>query len=231
MNPTCIIQARMGSTRLPGKTLKIIAGKTVLARVVERVRMASEIEQIVVATSDQEQDDVIVAACDEMGVDWSRGSEDNVLKRYLGAAEHFKADPIIRVTADCPLIDPGVLNALVRTYKDNPGFFVTNNLEHTFPHGLDAEVFSLDMLREAAKHGPDEHVTQWMRAQPNVINLRSPANLSNIRVTLDTRDDLTAIRAIYRSFPEREYISTADVLWLVQHRPELAELVVKERAA
>jgi spore coat polysaccharide biosynthesis protein SpsF len=223
---TCIIQARMGSTRLPGKALKVIAGKTVLARVVERVRMASEIEQVVVATTDQAQDDAIVAACEELGVDWSRGPEDNVLKRYLGAAEHFEADPIVRVTADCPLIDPGVLNALVRTHRDNPGFFVANNLERTFPHGLDAEVFSLAMLREAAEHGPDEHVTQWMREQPNVINLRAPADLSNIRITLDTKDDLTAIRAIYRAFPGKDLITTADVLWLLQRRPEIAALAV-----
>jgi spore coat polysaccharide biosynthesis protein SpsF len=231
-NPVCIIQARQGSSRLPGKTLMLIDGKTTLERVVERVRMAKEIKNIVIATSDEPQDDVIVEECERLGVDWFVGSESDVLMRYFEAALHFRADPIIRVTADCPLIDPGVLNALVTTYRENPGAFVTNNLEKTFPHGLDAEVFSFGMLVTASLQHPEhydaEHVTQWMRKQPGAINLEAPVNMSHIRITLDTRDDLTAIRAIYRALKDKEFISTADVCWLLDRRPELASLAVTQ---
>jgi spore coat polysaccharide biosynthesis protein SpsF len=227
-NPTCIIQARMGSTRLPGKTMKRIEGKTTLERVVERVRRASQIKQVVVATSELEQDDVIVDECERLGVDWFRGSESDVLMRYFEAAQYFKADPIIRVTADCPLIDPGVLNALVVTFRDGKAAFVTNNLEKTFPHGLDAEVFSMDLLGQAVMQtGEDydhEHVTQWMRAQPGAVNLRCPEDLSSIRITLDTPDDLSLIRAIFRAFKDKEFVTTADVQWLIAHRPELASV-------
>jgi spore coat polysaccharide biosynthesis protein SpsF len=231
-NPVCIIQARMGSSRLPGKTLMLIDGKTTLERVVERVRRAKEIKNIVIATSDEPQDDAIISECERLGVDWFVGSESDVLMRYFEAAEYFKADPIIRVTADCPLIDPGVLNALVRAYAASDGAFVTNNLEKTFPHGLDAEVFSMDMLGQAITQTGDdydaEHVTQWMRKQPGAVNLAAPVNMSHIRITLDTKDDLTAIRAIYRALKDKEFISTADVCWLLDRRPELASLAVTQ---
>lgn len=227
-NPTCIIQARMGSTRLPGKTLMYLSGKTVLERVVERVREADEIKQIIVATSELEQDDPIVDLCDAIGVDWFRGSEPDVLSRYMEAAEHFDADPIVRVTADCPLIDAGVLNQLVRLYRQNVGVFVANNLEPSFPHGLDAEVFSLAMLKQATQQtGEDydaEHVTQWMRRQPGAVNLRLGANLHHYRITLDTKEDLTLLRAIYRAYGSLPYVSVKDALELIDRRPELAKL-------
>ena len=228
-NPTAIIQARMGSTRLPGKTLKVIAGKTTLERVVERVRLATEIVEVVVATSDLARDDIIADFCAvRLNVACFRGSEKDVLARYLEAAREYKADPIIRVTADCPLIDPGVLDALVTTYRDNVGAFVANNLEPSFPHGLDAECFSFELLERASEQVGDdhdaEHVTQWMQRQPGAVNLRSPVNLSNIRLTLDTPDDLTALRAIYRSFSSKKFVSTADVIWLLKRRPDIARL-------
>lgn len=232
-NPTCIIQARMGSTRLPGKVLMYLAGKTALDRVVERVRLADEIKQVVIATTELEQDNPIVDFCEalreqDIDVDWFRGPELDVLARYLETAEHFDADPIIRVTADCPLIDPGVLNSLVRLYRANVPAFVTNSLHRTFPLGFDAQVFSLDMLRQAAQQtGEDydaEHVVRWMMKQPGSFNLVAPANLSNIRLTLDTREDLRLLRDIFHSLDDKPVITTADVLWLLDRRPELAKL-------
>jgi spore coat polysaccharide biosynthesis protein SpsF len=205
-----------------------IAGKTALERVVERVRRAEQIQQIIVATSDLEQDDVIEAECDALGVDWYRGPELDVLARYLEAAEHFDADPIVRVTADCPLIDPGVLNALVRAYHDNPGVMVTNSLERTFPCGLDAQVFSLAMLRQAAQQPPEEydaeHVVRWMLKQPGAINLTAPVDLHHVRITLDTKEDLRVLRDIFHSFKDKDFITTADVLWLFERRPDLSRL-------
>lgn len=234
-NPTAIIQARMNSTRLPGKVLKLIDGKTTLARVVERVRLAKEIKHVVVATSDEPQDDAIVAECEDIKVDWFRGSEPDVLMRYMECAEYFKADPIIRVTADCPLIDPGVLNALVTAARENPGCFVANNLEKTFPHGLDAEVFPFAMLGDAFAQVEDgydaEHVTGWMRKQPGALNLRCPDDLSHVRLTLDTEDDLSVIRAVYRALGSLPYVSTRDVVDLIYRRPELAHLAIRERVA
>lgn len=234
-NPTAIIQARMGSSRLPGKTLMLIDGKPTLERVVERVRRSEEISQVVVATSDLAKDEPIIDLCDRLGVDWYRGSESDVLSRYLEAAEHFQADPIIRVTADCPLIDPSILDALVRMHRKNGGAFTANNLPPlTFPHGLDAEVFTLEMLRSAAQQtGEDydyEHVTQWMRKQPGLARLSlgdhegTTVDLHDVRITLDTRDDLTVIRNIYVALRQKEFITTQDVLWLIERRPELARL-------
>lgn len=224
---TAIIQARMGSTRLWGKSMAVIVGKPCLQRVIERVQLATKIEQIVVATSEEPQDDVIHYLCEKLRVNCFRGSETDVLHRYVGAADAFDANPIVRVTGDCPLIDPGVLNALVDAYSSNFGHFVANNLERSFPLGLDAEVFSRELLGQAqiAEDYSAEHVTEWMRRQPDCINLRAPEDLSGIRLTLDTRDDLTAIRAIYRSFTSKKYVSTADVLWLIERRPEIAALV------
>lgn len=218
----------MGSTRLPGKTLMFLSGKTVLERVVERVRRADELKQIIVATSDTEQDDQIKALCDSIEVDWYRGPELDVLARYAETAEYFDADPIVRVTADCPLIDPGVLNQLVRLYRQNVGAFVANNLEPTFPHGLDAEVFSRAMLRLAADQVDEdydaEHVTQWMRRQPGAVNLKCPVNLHHYRITLDTREDLTLMRAIYRALGSLPFVTVRDALELIDRRPELAKL-------
>ena len=227
-NPTCIIQARMGSTRLPGKVMMYLSGKPMLERVIARVREADELKQIVVATSELEQDDPIEELCDFLGVDWFRGSEPDVLNRYYEAAEHFDADPIVRVTADCPLIDASVLNQLVRLYHDNVGAFVANNLEPSFPLGLDAEVFSFAMLKQATQQlGDDydaEHVTQWMRRQPGAVNLKLGTDLSHYRITVDTRDDMTLMRAIYRAYGSLPYVTVKDALELIDRRPELAKL-------
>lgn len=218
----------MGSTRLPGKVLKRLGGRPVLERVVERVRACTEIEQVIVATSELDQDGPIVDLCDMLRVDWYRGSEPDVLARYLETAEHFGADPVIRVTADCPLIDAGVLSQLVRLYHEHPGSFVANNLEPSFPLGLDAEVFPLAMLREAAAQTGDdydaEHVTQWMRRQPGAVNLKCLVQLHHYRLTLDTPDDLTLLRAIFRAYGRYPYVTVKDAIELIDRRPELAKL-------
>lgn len=230
MRTVCIIQARMGSYRLPGKSMMHLAGKPCVQRVVERVRMADKVDEVVVATSSLEQDDVIAHLCETNGYSLYRGSETDVLARYYEAAVHFGGDRVMRVTGDCPLIDPGVLNALVSLHEANPGAFVSNNLERSFPLGLDAEVFSILLLEQATKQTGEnydhEHVSQWMRALPGHVNLRAPVNLSNLRLTLDTRDDLTLIRAIFRAFATKKFVTTADVLWLLKRRSELAKLAL-----
>ncbi len=146
------IQARMGSTRLPGKVLKKVSGKALLDYLVERLADAKEVDGVVILTSIEEADDVIEHFCQERGIACYRGSENDVLDRYYQTALQRKPDGIVRVTADCPLVDPEVLDDVVREFKDNyPKFdYVSNGLERTFPRGLDVEIFSFEALK---KHG------------------------------------------------------------------------------
>src|ERR1700677_3708330 len=139
---TAIVQARMGSTRLPGKVLEIIAGKPMLEHVVERLGRSETVAKIVVATSSEPEDGQIEAQCVRFGIACFRGSKDDVLDRYYRTAESCQADPIVRITADCPLIDPQVVDRVVRTFIEGENDYVSNIHPPTYPDGLDVEVLS-----------------------------------------------------------------------------------------
>ena len=143
MKTVAIIQARMGSTRLPGKVLAPIAGNPMLWHVVERTRRAKALDQVMVATSENSKDDAVAEFCTESAIDCFRGSEEDVLDRYYQAARQFTDSTIVRITADCPLVDPGVADKVVGAYQDGPYDYVTNIFPRSFPKGLDVEVFSL----------------------------------------------------------------------------------------
>lgn len=202
-----IIQARLGSTRLPRKVLSDLAGASMLERVIERVRAADSIHDVVVATTDHPRDDVLVALADEKGWPCIRGSEQDVLSRYYNAAQAFQADAVVRVCSDCPLIDPAVLDALVTLLHAGAGFdYVANNFDPaSFPKGLDAEVFTAEALRVAWEEDmrPDwrEHVTPYIRQHPERFRhgeLRSARNYAHMRWTVDVPADLELMRRIYR---------------------------------
>jgi spore coat polysaccharide biosynthesis protein SpsF (cytidylyltransferase family) len=209
-----IIQARMTSTRLPGKVLADICGKPALARMLERVQRATTVDQIIVATTDNASDDPVVALCEGKDVAVYRGSEMDVLGRYRQAAELFRADAIVRLTADCPMIDPEIIDQIVGKFQSGHWDDVTNTSERTFPDGLDAEVFTLEALIDAdanAKHiFLREHVTPYIRgSRPDlgsgdfkVGHIRYTADFSHIRWTLDTTDDLDRIRRLVGRLPE-----------------------------
>lgn len=237
-----IIQARTRSTRLPGKALIEVGGLSLLARHYDRVRRCSYLDAVVVAIPEGEQDDDLHAYCVRHGWDTFRGPEQDVLARYVGAAVWKKADVIVRTTADCPFIDPGVIGGVVELYSKGEFDYVSNNLERTFPHGLDVEVFSRDALEEAHSKAKDvferEHVTEYIRRHQDrpfrLGNLRFPIEdqaeniqriLREARLTVDYPEDLLVATQII-DFWEREtrFITTADIVWILDRVPEIMQL-------
>ena len=204
-----IVQARMGSTRLPGKVLKDLEGEPLIARVIDRLRRADTIDRIVVATTNKPEDDAIVDLCHNRGWDWFRGCETDVLDRYYRAALAFGADVVVRITSDCPLIDPTVVDVVVRQFHLKGDVdYVTNTLPpRTFPRGFDVEVLAFDALKRAWTDATDpsdrEHVTPYIYKHPDIFRLHGHYNridLSYIRLTVDTEEDLALVRNIYAFF-------------------------------
>jgi spore coat polysaccharide biosynthesis protein SpsF len=226
-----IIQARMGSTRLPGKVLKDLGGETVLARVVNRTRRAKLLDEVVVATTIQPADDAIVGECGRLSVACFRGDEADVLDRYHRAAQRFSADAIVRITSDCPLIDPELVDATVHAFLNQKPDYATNALVVTYPRGLDVEVFTADALARtwgAAKEPYQRtHVTTYMYENPEIfkiVSLTAEKDWGKYRWTLDTGEDLEAIREIYKHFPEGDLVPWYEVVSLMEIHPELIEL-------
>jgi len=231
MNITAIVQARMGSTRLPGKVLMDLGGESVLARVVRRLRRASQIREIVIATSDSPNDDAILRECDRLCVSCFRGPEHDVLGRYWQAAEQFRCDLIVRVTSDCPLIDPDVVDEVITACITKQADLACNELPRTFPRGLDVEVLTIETLRRAQEMSDQsyqrEHVTPVIYERPDVfsiISVQTEPDLSHYRWTVDTSEDLTLIRAIYDHFENRDDFGWRAAVELIRRRPELAEI-------
>lgn len=227
MRTVAIIQARMGSTRLPGKILEPLAGKAVLQRVIERVGASGAFDEIVVATTVRSIDDVAADHAARYGATVVRGDEDDVLSRYGLAAEASRADAIMRITADCPLIDPEVLAAMVDRFSAGDADLVSNCVHRSFPRGLDAELFSraaLDtMLAEAVTAPQREHVTPFLYAHPerfHIVSHEWPEDLSDYRLTLDTPEDFELLDHIFNATPDPDAIRLAEVVALLQAHPD-----------
>ena len=230
MKVVAIIQARMGSTRLPGKVLLDLSGKTVLARVIERLRRAKSVDELLVATTDRPEDDAIVEACNRLSVASFRGQENDVLDRYHQAALSVDADVIVRITSDCPLIDPELVDQTVRTFTSEAADYASNCLDRRYPRGLDTEVIRAQALarawREARQPYEREHVTPYLpehSAQFKLASLIADADYSHHRWTVDTPEDLELVRAIYQRLGPGEFL-WRDVLTLLDREPVLVEL-------
>lgn len=229
-----IIQARMGSTRLPGKVLLPLAGHPVLWQVCDRLSHSRLITQCVVATSIEPQDDVISEFCKAQGINCFRGSESDVLGRYYLAAKQYQAEVIVRITADCPLIDPQVTDRVIGCYLENRTGYVgaSNVIKRTFPRGLDTEVISFLALEQAHDAVTDsslrEHVSLVMYRQPGAYKLASVENLEDLsgyRWTLDEPADLSLISEIYqRLYSHGKIFLMSDVIALIKQNPHLAEM-------
>lgn len=234
MKTTAIIQARMGSTRLPGKVLKILMGKTVLQHVIERVQQVSSIDEIVIATTTLNQDDLIVNEAAKCGVNHFRGSEEDVLARYYWAAKNSNADIVVRITSDCPLIDPVVTDKIIEFYQKHNYDLVTNAgsdlSQRTYPRGLDTEVFSFDVLEtafyKADKQYQREHVTPYIYENSSKIYYyKNTIDYSMHRWTLDTDDDFSLIQEIYGHLYKGQHdFYLADIIKLLEKNPELVEI-------
>ncbi len=231
MKVVAVIQARMGSTRLPGKVLKDLSGKTVLARVVERVRRAKLINEVMVATTDLAADDAIVAECRKIPVMVSRGDQEDVLDRYFRAAQLGKADVVVRITSDCPLIDPQVTDKTIAAFLEAQPDYASNVMDRKYPRGLDTEVVSVGALerawRLARKPYEREHVTPYIYEHPaefKLLSVTGDVDYSAHRWTVDTPEDLEFMRAVYSRMDADAEFSGRDVLDLLERQPELVEL-------
>lgn len=233
MKTVVIIQARMGSTRLSGKVMKILIDKTVLAHDIERVNQSQLIDDIIIATTNSETDDIIVKEAERCGVKVFRGSENNVLSRYYYAAKENKADIVIRITSDCPLIDPVIIDKVIDFYKNNKYDIVTNAgidiSKRTFPRGLDVEIFSFDKLEEAFINAIEpyqlEHVTPYIYEHGVIGNYINNVDYSKYRWTLDTDEDWTLINEIYRHlYHGKHNFYFEHVLRLMEKYPELSQI-------
>lgn len=226
MRTVAIIQARMGSSRLPGKILRELAGKAVLQRVIERTAASGVFDEIVVATSNRDIDDITAEKASAFGATVVRGEEDDVLSRYGLAAEVSQAGAIMRITADCPLIDPDVLSNMVSRFHSGGVDVVSNAIHRSFPRGLDAELFSREaldiMLVEAQTSAEREHVTPFLYANPGrfrIISHEASADYSAYRLTLDTPEDFELLDRIYASTNDPDSLRLASVIELLTAHP------------
>ena len=230
-----IIQARMGSTRLPGKVLKKINGKPMLQYTIESLRNCELLDQIIVATSNLRKDDAIEEFTEEVGVDLFRGSEQNVLSRYYYAAKENNADVVVRITGDCPLIDYQITDQVIQLYLDNKEEvdFASNNLERTFPRGVDVSVFSFFALktayRNATLNAEKEHVTPYItethKEEFKLINHEAQEEYRrpDIRITVDEKDDFKLVKKIINKI-ESKPITLDDVIELLTQNQELLKI-------
>lgn len=237
MRVLAILQARMSSSRLPGKVLLPLLGESMLARQIERVRRAQLINHLVVATSSAPTDDLIAQECARIGVACYRGSLDDVLDRFEQAARPHSPQHVLRLTADCPLADPQLIDQVIARHLASGADYTTNTNPPSFPDGLDAEILRYAVLhiawREAKLTSDREHVTLYVARQPDrfvVETLASETDLSALRWTVDEPDDFELVERIYTSlYPRNAAFDTQDVLRLLDEQPALRTLNTSHR--
>lgn len=227
-----VIQARVSSSRLPGKVLAPVLGEPMLARMVERVLRAEALDKLVVATSADPSDDPLTAVCESAGVGCFRGSLDDVLDRFHGAATAFGADHVVRLTGDCPLADPDVIDDVVRLHLTGGYDYTSNVCPPTFPDGLDVEVATMATIavawRAADRTAQREHVTLWIRDNGErfrIGNLTHEPDLSGRRWTVDEPEDFAFVSRVYGElYPASPDFRMDDVLALLERCPELSDI-------
>ena len=229
-----IVQARMGSSRLPGKVLKEILGKPLLGYVIERIKMSLLISDLIIATSTQISDDAIAAYCSMHGIKFYRGSEDDVLSRYMEAAILFEADFIVRVCADSPLIDPVLVDEIIQDFllKYPLCDYLSNTINQTYPLGMNIELFSFRALQEAHLNAvlphEREHVTPYIYCHPgrfNICQKHYQFDLSNLRLTVDVPEDFELVRLILeRIYPDNPKFGLSDIVSLYNQNPKLFKI-------
>ena len=226
----CIIQARMGSSRLPGKVLmKSGNGMPLLYHVINQLRHCSKVKNLVIATTTNQEDDEIEKFADNNSVDVFRGKEKDVLDRYFQCAKKHSFSTIVRITADCPLIDPQIVDKVIEQFFSENYDFATNTLTRTFPIGTDVEVFSFSALNKAWENAQlpseREHVTPYLHNKENfkIINVENDKNISNLRLTVDRIEDFELIKQILNNISINP-IHLEDVLELFSRKPELIEI-------
>ncbi len=233
MSVNAIIQARCGSTRFPNKVFALIDGKPLLWHVVNRLKYATKIDDIIVATTVSEKDDKIEEWCKENNVHCFRGSEENVLNRYYSASEAFPSDYVVRITADDPFKEPKVIDAVITKLIEEGYDHVTNNFPPSFPEGLDCEAFKKEALDRSEKEAETaferEHVTQYIYHHPEIFkigNVSNPENLSYLRWTVDKDVDFEMVKAVYahRNPANKGILLMDEILDILKANPEIKKI-------
>lgn len=229
-----IIQARMGSTRLPRKMLIDIMGKPLIQHVIDRVSQSKRINKLILATTDNPSDAVLVEFAKKKSLDFFIGDEEDVLDRFYQAAKHFNIETIVRITPDDPFKDPEVIDKAIEIFLNGKGKFdyVTNTLPPTYPLGLDIEVFSFYALekawKEAKKPSEREHVTPYIWKHPEIFRIKNfglEEDLSYMRWTLDDERDLQFTRVVHqRLYPKKRFFLMDDILKLLEQHPSLIKI-------
>lgn len=231
----CCVQVRMGSTRLPGKAMLSILGQPVIWHVINRLRYSKLIDEIVISTSKNPLDDVIENFARSNGIHCYRGKENDLMDRLYQTARLFNADAIVRITADCPLIDPRVVDMVIQKFLENVGKidYVSNTIKRTFPDGLDTEVISYEALQKAWQEVTDEFWREWVTMyfvenpqKFRLMNVEYFQDLSKLRWTLDYIEDLEFIREVYRHLysDSKKIFYMEEILKLLEQHPEIAEI-------
>ena len=227
-----VLQARMSSTRFPGKVLKLILGKPMLELQIERLRFCNGIDKLVVATSNHPEDHAIVDLCERIEVDSFAGSLENVLDRFYQVARIYQPDHVLRLTGDCPLTDPRLIDELISFYRVRDCDYASNCRPPTLPDGLDAEIFSFSTLEHAWKESVTsfefEHVVPFIINHPDRFRMatyRYHEDLSHLRWVVDELDDLEFVTLIFEAlYPHNSLFLTEDILYLLKEKPELLEI-------
>lgn len=220
----------MGSQRLPGKVLMDIGGETMLERVVNRAKRCKLVDEVIVATSSQAMDDAIEQLCDKLGVRVFRGSDSDVLDRFRHAARAAAADICVRITSDCPLLDPEVSDQIIGAFKnaEPPVDYASNKIPQSYPRGLDTEVFTAGALEQAWHEATEpyqrSHVTIFMYEHPEkfkLLSVVSEVDRADWRWTVDAPEDLEFVREVYQRLGENGDFGWTDIIRLLEKQPQL----------
>ncbi len=227
------IEARMGSTRLPGKVLKEVCGKPLLQHMIERLRRSEKVDDVVVATTVNPKDNAIEALCHKIACSYYRGSENDITQRLIDTAKHFEADLIVQTTGDCPLHDPFVIDEAVTAYLGSKVEYVSNRLVRTYPTGLDTQVYSPKVLQKVTERTQDatdrEHGSYYIYTHPKEFTMKnfssSQLKCPEKRWCLDYPEDFTLIQKVYEAlYPTNPTFDTFDILRFLEKNPELEKI-------
>lgn len=234
MRTVCVVQARTGSTRLPGKVLLEVKGKPLLVHTLDRLKRCERIDHLILATSNLPQDRVLLNLAKKEGVEGFAGSEENVLDRYYRAVVHHRPETVVRCTGDCPLLDSEVTDLVIRRHDEKQKDYTSNTLVRSYPRGLDTEVMKFSVLEKAARESTKdyewEHVTPYLYRHPELFTIEQVVaekerTIPGLRLCVDTVEDFELIREIFgRLYDQNSFFSVDDILALVRSNPELMEI-------